>query len=85
MRNLKKIPAWQLASVRNKKEVIAEARNEGRTVHFASFMNLCHLKNLELEPNFQKYKGRVVLRGDFVKNDSGSPQYLQSKVHCRHK
>ena len=31
--------------VRNKKEVIAEARNEGRTVHFASLMDLCHLKN----------------------------------------
>ena len=35
-------------------------------------MNLCHLKNSELEPQFQKYKGRVVLRGVFVKDDSGS-------------
>ena len=34
-------------------------------------MDLCHLKNSELEPQFQKYKGRVVLRGDIVK-DSGS-------------
>ena len=33
-------------------------------------MNLCHLKNSELEPNFKKYKGRVVLRGDIVKDDS---------------
>ena len=33
---LEKMPAWQLTKVRNKKEVIAEARNEGRTVHFAS-------------------------------------------------
>ena len=49
------------------KEVIEEARNEGRTVHFASLMDLCHLKNSELEPKFQKYKGRVVLRGDIVK------------------
>ena len=32
-------------------------------VHFASLMDLCHLKNSELEPQFQKYKGRVVLRG----------------------
>ena len=31
---LEKIPAWQLAKVRNKIEVIAESRNEGRTVHF---------------------------------------------------
>ena len=35
-------------------------------------MDLCHLKNSELEPQYQKYKGRVVLRGDFVKDDSGS-------------
>ena len=41
-------------------------------VHFASLMDLCHLKNSELEPQFQKYKGRVALRGDIVKDDSGS-------------
>ena len=52
-------------NVRNKNEVIADARNdEGRKVHFASLMDLCHLKNSELDPRFQKYKGRVVLRGD---------------------
>ena len=34
-------------------------------------MDLCHLKNSELQPQFQKYKGRVVLRGDIVKDDSG--------------
>ena len=41
-------------------------------VHFASLMDLFHLKNSELEPQFQKYKGRVVLRGDSVKDASGS-------------
>ena len=41
-------------------------------MHFASLMDLCHLKNSELEPQFQKYKGRVVLRSDIVKDDSGS-------------
>ena len=35
-------------------------------------MDLFHLKNSELQPQFQKYKGRVVLRGDIVKDDSGS-------------
>ena len=35
-------------------------------------MDICHLKNGELETKHQKYKGRVVLRGDFVKDDSGS-------------
>ena len=69
---LEKIPAWQLTKVRNKKEVIEEARNKGRKVHFASLLDLCHLQNFELEPQFPKYKGRVVLRDDIVKDDSGS-------------
>ena len=72
MGKLEKIPKWQLTKVRNKKEVIDEARNEGRKVHFASLMDLCHLKNSESEPKFRKYQGRVVLRGDIVKDDSGS-------------
>ena len=52
--------------------MIDEARNTGRKVHFASLMDLCHLKNSELESQYQKYTGRVVLRGDIVKDDSGS-------------
>ena len=57
---------------RNKMEVIADARNKGITVHFASLMDLCHLKNLELESQFQMYEGREVVRSDIVKDDSGS-------------
>ena len=53
-----------------KKEVIDEAKSKGRKVHFASLMDICHLKNSEPEPQYQRYKGRVVLRG--VKDDSGS-------------
>ena len=45
---------------------------KGAKVHFASLMDTCHLKNAELESKHQKYKGRVVLRGDIVKDDSGS-------------
>ena len=64
---LEKIPAWDLTKVRSKKEVIYEARTKGAKVHFASLMDLCHLKNAELETKHQTYKGRVVLRGDIVK------------------
>ena len=35
-------------------------------------MDICHWKNAELETKHQKYKGRVVLPGDIVKDDSGS-------------
>ena len=51
---LEKIPAWQLTKVRNKKEVMESARNKGRKVHFASLMDLRHLKNSEFEPQFQQ-------------------------------
>ena len=69
---LEKISAWNLTKVRSKKEVIDEARTSGAKVPFASLMDICHLKNAELEAKHQKYKGRVVLRGDIVKDDSGS-------------
>ena len=36
LEKLKKISAWQLTKVRNKKEVIEGARNKGRKVHLAS-------------------------------------------------
>ena len=35
-------------------------------------MDICHLENAELEPKLQKYQGRVLLRGDIVKDDSGA-------------
>ena len=68
---LEKISTWNLTKVRSKSEVIDEARTKGAKVHFASLMDICHLKNAELETKHQKYKGRVVLRGDIVKDDSG--------------
>ena len=42
------------------------------TVHFASLMDLCHLKSAELKKKHQKYKGRDVLRDDIVNDDSDS-------------
>ena len=64
---LAKISAWNLTKVRSKKEVIDEARTTGAKVHFASLMDICHLKKSELEAKHQKYKNRITLRGDIVK------------------
>ena len=52
-------------------------------------MDICHLKNAELEAKHQEYKGRVVLRGDVVKDDSGSYAVFTeqgssaSQIDCR--
>ena len=71
-KNWRKLSAWNLTEVRSKKKVIDEARTSGAKVHFASLMDIGHLKNAELEATHPKYKGRVVLRGDIVKDNSGS-------------
>ena len=70
--NLEKISTSHPTKVKSKKEVIDEAWTKGEKVHLASLRDLCHLKNAELEAKHQKYKGRVVLRGDIVKDNSGS-------------
>ena len=54
MAKLVKIPAWQLTKVRNKKDVIDEVRKDGKTVHFASSMDLCHLKNFGVGAQISK-------------------------------
>ena len=80
MGKLEKISAWNLTKVRSKKQAIDEARAKGAKVHFASLMDICHLKNAELEAKHQKYKGRVALRGDIVKHDSGSIMDIISRL-----
>ena len=59
--------------------MIDEARTKGIKVHFASLMDICHLKHAELETKHQKYEGRIVLRGDTVKDDSGSNAELSEQ------
>jgi len=51
--------------------VEARAIKEGIEVHFGDLMALCHLKNAELEAALQAYKGRIVFRGDRVKDAEG--------------
>ena len=82
---LEKILAWNLTKVKSQKQVIDEARMSGATVHFASLMDICHLKNAELEAKPQKYQGRIVLRGDVVKDDSGSYAVFTEQGHQHHK
>ena len=54
------------------KGVCSRSTKRQKKVLCATLMYTCHLRNAELEPKLQKYKGRVVLRGDVVKDDSGA-------------
>ena len=49
-----KISAWNLTKVRSKNEMIDEARTKGAKVHVASLMDICQLKNAELETKAPK-------------------------------
>ena len=62
------IPMSQTMRIANAK---AATRKEWEKSIFVTLMDICHLKNA-LEPKIQKYKGRIVLRGDTVKDDSDS-------------
>ena len=77
------IPAWQLEKVKSKKEVFWKHKETKKKVHFATLMDICHLKNAELVPNFRILLGRVVLRDDVVKDDSQVTQFLLSKARLR--
>ena len=62
--------SWRKSEARRRSK--KEAQKNKNKVYFASWMDICHLKNAELKPQFQKCKGCVVLRGNIVKDDSGT-------------
>ena len=64
-------PAWDVSRVRPKAEVIAESERTGKPAHFGSLRDLCHIKNSQLGKEFWTHKGRIVFRGDIVKDETG--------------
>ena len=46
--------------------MIDEARTKDARVHFASLMDICHLKNAELKSKLQKYNGVFTEQGSSV-------------------
>ena len=70
---LEAYPAWRYDLVRSRKTVEREAKKAGKTVHFGTLMELCHEKHAELNlpPERNIFKGRIVFRGDIVKDEQG--------------
>ena len=79
-KKLETIPAWQLEKVKSKKEIILEAQRDKKKVHSATLMDICHFNDVELEPNFQKRKGRVVLLGVVVTKRLWSSKEILKKT-----
>ena len=63
------IPMPQAMKIPDAKAAVDKEWKELETI---PAMDICHLENAGLQPKLQKYKGRVVLRGDIVKDDSGA-------------
>ena len=82
---LEKILAWQLTKVRTKTDVIAEGRNEGRKVHFASLMDICHLKMLNWTQNTKSTKVELYSEVILWKTIWGLMQSSLNKDHQHHK
>ena len=69
----------------NKSEVMDEARKEGGKVHFASLMDLCHLKNAELETKHTKKNVELYSEATLWKMILDLMQYSQNIDHQHHK
>ncbi|CAE7609059.1 unnamed protein product, partial [Symbiodinium necroappetens] len=83
---------WQ-AEPKALEAIAEEARSQGHKLRVAELMTLCGVKHAELAPEFQKFKGRIVYRGDrvldefnnlvFFEETSTTPTglaYLQSEL-----
>ena len=66
-----KIEAFDLTSVAEKVDVVKRYRKADEKVHFGTLRSLCHEKHSELPLDRRVYKGRVVFRGDIVKDIDG--------------
>ena len=61
-----------MGSLNSAVELIKELEKDpSKEAHFGSLMELCHFKNVELSKKHQRYKGRVVFRGDNVRGKEG--------------
>ena len=85
MGKFEKISAWNLTEVRSKKEVIDEARTMDAKVHFASLMDICHLKNAELEAKHQNTKVELFSEVILYLTIQVLMQYSPNKDHQHHK
>ena len=54
---MEKFSAWNLTEVTNKKEVIDEARNKGRKVHFESLMDFLSSQEFGVETKISEVLG----------------------------
>ena len=69
-KGLRNNKTWDDNSVTVLENLKSQAKELGMTVHIASLHTLCGVKHWEQPIEQHKYKGRIVYRGDLIKNES---------------
>ena len=72
---------WCDDSVRTLLQLRQQARTIGRKVQIAELLTVCEVKHYELNPAHHKYKGRIVFRGDLVRDATGAPVFFDTDSH----
>ena len=70
---------WSDASVMEKSERILLAKQEGKTIYLVEVMPLASIKHWEF-PERRKYKGRLVFRGDQIRDTWGGTAQFWGNV-----
>ena len=74
---LRQNQTWDDASVDTIQNWKVWSRNTGIRIHIADLLTLCGIKHFELEPSQWKYKGRIVYRGDRIRDTDGNVVLFQ--------
>ena len=67
---------WLPETVIEKSELIKRARAENKRIHCGELMSICSIKHWE-SPTKRKHKGRIVFRGDCVKDEFNAAAVFQ--------
>ena len=74
---------WSDASVMEKSERILLAKQEGKTIYLVEVMPLASIKHWEF-PERRKYKGRLVFRGDQIRDTWGGTAQFWGNLPIAH-
>ena len=66
-----------LATVIPRADLIANSKALGIKRHFGELITICSIKYFERSEEYWKYKGRIVFRGDVVKDEYGAAAVFQ--------
>ena len=74
----KKRQVWDLSTVREAHEVMAEAKKAGKKIHIGRVFGICVQKGSELPEHLRSYKGRFVFQGNDVRDENKESEHIRT-------